>query len=222
MQRAARKERAKQGHPPPGGCGLKFFRQLLYSGGCLSPSTRRVWIEIINFRKACQPVLSPSARRVWIEIGSLVISISTSGSPSARRVWIEIPVVISVILNQAPSPSARRVWIEISLSVLESEASACHPPPGGCGLKSGEYARYKVDYGHPPPGGCGLKFEVAVVYDNAGASPSARRVWIEILRWRTVNGVRWSPSIRRVWIEIRRTLQKHLRLYVTLRPEGVD
>jgi len=34
------------GHPPPGGCGLKFLLLWHVRRLFLSPSTRRVWIEI--------------------------------------------------------------------------------------------------------------------------------------------------------------------------------
>ena len=34
------------GHPPCGGCGLKCLAVCLLPGGELSPSMRRVWIEI--------------------------------------------------------------------------------------------------------------------------------------------------------------------------------
>ena len=34
------------GHPPRGGCGLKYILQAFLLRVCKSPSTRRVWIEI--------------------------------------------------------------------------------------------------------------------------------------------------------------------------------
>ena len=78
-------------HPPHGGCGLKFINRHLFIVDRLSPSTRRVWIEIIHMHRsgesilvtlhtegvdwnkfrlyaACCTILSPSTRRVWIEI----------------------------------------------------------------------------------------------------------------------------------------------------------
>ena len=102
----------------------------------LSPSTRRVWIEIDQLSPHLQPVpvtlhtegvdrndpigvpttykvpLSPSTRRVWIEISSASHTFFRKTSPSTRRVWIEITTPRFVFPIQK-SPSTRRVWIEI-------------------------------------------------------------------------------------------------------------
>ena len=81
----------------------------------LSPSVRRVWIEMINYTQGRSTRSSPSVRRVWIEItGDLIHS-----------QWLQ-PVTLraeGVDRNKAEkerlascqkSPSVRRVWIEIT------------------------------------------------------------------------------------------------------------
>ena len=55
-------------HAPLGGCGLKFKTALQSAENNWSPSTRRVWIEIIKWNNNSFLSLSPSTRRVWIEI----------------------------------------------------------------------------------------------------------------------------------------------------------
>ena len=57
--------------------------------------------------------MSPSARKVWIEIVTLVKVVYPLPSPSARKVWIEINVYEIDLENRSRSPSARKVWIEI-------------------------------------------------------------------------------------------------------------
>ena len=41
--------------------------------------------------------MSPSARKVWIEIIRVSVSKSVYGSPSARKVWIEISMATSTM-----------------------------------------------------------------------------------------------------------------------------
>ncbi len=59
--------------------------------------------------------MSPSTRRVWIEIGNNIADNQISKSPSTRRVWIEISGDECSIIIEDGSPSTRRVWIEIEL-----------------------------------------------------------------------------------------------------------
>ena len=56
----------------------------------MSPSARKVWIEIYEVAAAPAADQSPSARKVWIEIKFLQFETSVLPSPSARKVWIEI------------------------------------------------------------------------------------------------------------------------------------
>ena len=58
-------------HPPHGGCGLKFHvLKRRFCRNHLSPSTRRVWIEIVSWNAFYNCSSSPSTRRVWIEINA--------------------------------------------------------------------------------------------------------------------------------------------------------
>ena len=75
---------------------------------------------------------SPSTRRVWIEMLSTAPWYNDQRSPSTRRVWIEIGYH-SPRVRGRQSPSTRRVWIEIDDSDLLIEAFNSHPPHGGCG-----------------------------------------------------------------------------------------
>ncbi len=59
-------------------------------GSCKSPSTRRVWIEILVIWYSRTRVRSPSTRRVWIEMVVVRLLMKVVPSPSTRRVWIEI------------------------------------------------------------------------------------------------------------------------------------
>ena len=49
--------RTELGHPPHGGCGLKFANVLLSATDDVSPSTRRVWIEILSITLNSAPFL---------------------------------------------------------------------------------------------------------------------------------------------------------------------
>ena len=54
------------------------------------------------------------------------------------------------------------------------------------------------------------------------SSPSARKVWIEMLLSCCYLLPFWSPSARKVWIEISAHLQDLKRILVAFREEGVD
>gem|GEM_PF-6185688 len=56
------------GHLPRGRCGLKSLLAKLFIVGCMSPSARKVWIEIPSIYPDSATLKSPSARKVWIEI----------------------------------------------------------------------------------------------------------------------------------------------------------
>ena len=101
-------------HPPPGGCGLKWYVTSVVPLPLVSPSARRVWIEIC-FRGAikCKP-MSPSARRVWIEITHIRGSVHSSRRhPPPGGCGLKY-VTCEKEYEYRRSPSARRVWIEIS------------------------------------------------------------------------------------------------------------
>ena len=103
-----------QRHPPHGGCGLKCFLRFVYCRNVLSPSARRVWIEMtdcgkFNTRRRCHPPHGGCGLKSSV----LQARPQTQRSPSARRVWIEIAATYRQHIRQR-SPSARRVWIEIA------------------------------------------------------------------------------------------------------------
>ena len=63
---------------------------MIYYANLLSPSMRRVWIEIRGYLPDRQLDGSPSMRRVWIEMEVNLFQICRVRSPSMRRVWIEM------------------------------------------------------------------------------------------------------------------------------------
>ena len=61
----------------------------------MSPSARKVWIEILPVSNYPYSLPSPSARKVWIEIFDYdKFAAALVKSPSARKVWIEIPQTV--------------------------------------------------------------------------------------------------------------------------------
>ena len=123
-----------------------------------SPSARKVWIEILVSRNSNPSETSPSARKVWIEI--------------SRSIWFS-----SAIL----SPSARKVWIEMIL--VQSLPTICMVTFRKEGVDWNDIATvitYDL-YSHLPQGRCGLKSKGMDVCGRMWKSPSARKVWIEIL-----------------------------------------
>ena len=185
------------------------------------------WNPDIILTEECEQ-LSPSTRRVWIEIGISSVSISSLvWSPSTRRVWIEICrmrwicITYTVTLHtegvdwNTPcnndyracnrSPSTRRVWIEIwqekkqmkevNKVTLHTEGVDWNPlvPPHRQKSLTVTLHTEGVDWNcnavwkcvgtpsHPPHGGCGLKCDSGDLSTQIAKSPSTRRVWIEIL-----------------------------------------
>ena len=165
---------------------------------------RRVWIEIASPTTATTNSLwSPSTRRVWIEMLPLVETPARrprhpprggcglkfrrvqlhhvpprhpprggcglkysqngygngeEGSPSMRRVWIEMQN-LALLVYVRWSPSMRRAWIEIRIVSRIPTRRHSHPPCGGCGLKLPTlWPADRTTPGHPPCGGCGLKY----------------------------------------------------------------
>ena len=85
-----------------------------------SPSTRRVWIEIVaKAVKGGYIVLSPSTRRVWIEIvsQSAVMIYRIAGHPPHGGCGLKSAAKTVNAIN-IKSPSTRRVWIEIERRCL--------------------------------------------------------------------------------------------------------
>ena len=105
-------------------------------------------------------------------------------SPSIRRVWIEIDIVI-MFFSFYQSPSIRRVWIEIYADLLDYAEKHGHPPYGGCGLKffcKLVFLIVSIVTLHTE----GVDWNTTAIktYGDVGASPSIRRVWIEISQFR--------------------------------------
>ena len=146
-------------HPPLGGCGLKSEMQTqLMKESIMSPSTRRVWIEIKYLGKPSQPEPShPPLGGCGLKCFQAVNLGFELLSPSTRRVWIEIPIFLDFGQFIFKSPSTRRVWIEIGIINGIGGIAGGHPPLGGCGLKYPRCKDSTSTYCHPPLGGCGLK-----------------------------------------------------------------
>ena len=125
-------------HPPHGGCGLKFFCLLSFTNTYLSPSTRRVWIEIEVAQEIFDRINKVTLHTEGVDWnlqggdtrgGSHTVTLHTEGvdwnslqhkhlfvlfeSPSTRRVWIEMYATTAGSQAYQRSPSTRRVWIEM-------------------------------------------------------------------------------------------------------------
>ena len=77
--------------------------------------------------------MSPSTRRVWIEIGEFGI-IGLPGTVTLHTEGVDRNAASGTVTPLAAmSPSTRRVWIEIRQAGGRWWLVACHPPHGGCG-----------------------------------------------------------------------------------------
>ena len=97
-----------------GRCGLKYQYPLQPENLEMSPSVRKVWIEMLGYAGSTPVLLvtfceegvdwnvngplyawyqfsSPSVRKVWIEMQDKYQGYGYTLSPSVRKVWIEIP-----------------------------------------------------------------------------------------------------------------------------------
>ena len=63
---------------------------------------------------------------------------------------------------------------------------------------------------------------IGSAYLMVARSLSARRAWIEMIRWPALSGCRMSLSARRAWIEIRAQALSVTGSEVALRKESVD
>ena len=71
-----------------------------------------------------------------------------------------------------------------------------HLPRGRCGLKFGiKIASPLSEESHLPRGRCGLKYYNHLKHTNSALSPSARKVWIEIISI-GIKAVRWLVTFR--------------------------
>ena len=134
----------------------------------MSPSTRRVWIEIFDFYTYLQFLhvtlhtegvdwngeiqirtehfsSHPPHGGCGLKFSLLIPPIFCELSPSTRRVWIEILKI-----------SASKLGIDVTLHtegvdwnriVTKPEVQAyCHPPHGGCGLKFSSKIHHHLNY----------------------------------------------------------------------------
>ena len=93
---------------------MKYLDMLKNIFWQLSPSARKVWIEMfVGAWRFAAAITSPSARKVWIEITFFRILERTRRRHLPRGrcglKYIDAERNIEIIL----SPSARKVWIEI-------------------------------------------------------------------------------------------------------------
>ena len=95
----------------------------------------------------------------------------------------------------------RKEGVDWNFCLSERPAIASgHLPQGRCGLKLRTYKIGKCPSCHLPQGRCGLKSPNFTVWNSRTTSPSARKVWIEI-----INSIPFS-----------------CKTSVTFRKEGVD
>ena len=151
--------RKRCGHLPQGRCGLKCtITTTTVNTARSSPSARKVWIEITCAYCHSRQQKSPSARKVWIEIWKRDANRTGRMSPSARKVWIEITIVrrrkdVKIVTFRKEGVDWNKNLSLVSRSFL----------------------------GHLPQGRCGLKCDSIVLSHPGIMSPSARKVWIEIM-----------------------------------------
>jgi len=210
-----------------GRCGLKWGQQGSFETG----KNVTFCEEGVDWnRTACGQCpaggLSPSVRKVWIEI-SHPLPLPHPPTVTFCEEGVDWNVyVIPHCLLVHPSPSVRKVWIEISAwlpSIRHALVTFCEEGVDWNMLNRGKEPKRR---GHLLWGRCGLKY---CRPDDTGASgelsPSVRKVWIEMLVWK--GGIQWkkvtfceegvdwnytavlfpyrchsSPSVRKVWIEM--------------------
>jgi hypothetical protein len=78
--------------------------------------------------------MSPSTRRVWIEIQDIATVAKSLKSPSTRRVWIEIGFLPYKWMTVKRHPPPGRCGLKYTMLIIFTKFFS-HPPPGGCGLK---------------------------------------------------------------------------------------
>ena len=176
--------------------------------GCLwdsicapSPSTRRVWIEIVHSLALNRLNASPSTRRVWIEIGCRrplvaggLVTLHTEGVDRNFHVKQKPKIRMKVTLHTEGVDrnfTAKRGCILHPLVTLHTE---------GVDRNVLGVARSKF---------------LGVTLHTEGVD----RNWILLLQYSCILR---SPSTRRVWIEMRLWVWRAGRSGVTLHTEGVD
>ena len=122
-----------------------------------SPSSRRVWVEIVCDYKVMRAVAKVTllAEGVGRNAKDSVTAPNVATSPSSRRVWVEIQTLFADLVKLIVSPSSRRVWVEIPFLIGLLHDVCVTLLAEGVGRN-----RYVLDnegypYRHPPRGGCG-------------------------------------------------------------------
>ena len=136
---------------------------ILYAIPATSPSSQRVWIEILPMKSAS----NLTAVALFTE-GVDWNNRQTDGlehekmSPSSQRVWIEITLLLLLLLLFESSPSSQRVWIEIVEIIMQRNSKRVALFTEG------------VDW----------NMCTAIINSKSPRSPSSQRVWIEICWFR--------------------------------------
>ena len=85
----------------------------------MSPSLRRVWVEIYTVKADPRADTSPSLRRVWVEIEEVQEMITKDEShPPCGGCGLKFADIDLLLDGMKSSPSLRRVWVEIASSAL--------------------------------------------------------------------------------------------------------
>ena len=129
-----------------------------------------------------------------------------------------------IMMRKTPVVTFRKEGVDWNLHWNGTNKESClrHLPQGRCGLKLIWLMLLPDLVSHLPQGRCGLKSNGKSLYDTNMKSPSARKVWIEILSWKDKAREFKSPSARKVWIEIGWNIHQPPGDTVTFRKEGVD
>ena len=167
-----------------------------------SPSTRRVWIEIWqNALIITITIVTLHTEGVDWNFKNKDYFVETKRSPSTRRVWIEI--ILNAVLSNTKTVTLHTEGVDWNnLKSVSWYASVVTLHTEGVDWNSTVISRKLCSNSHPPHGGCGLKSEFDLVSTVVEASPSTRRVWIEIAVEGMTEKPKLLPSTRRVWIEI--------------------
>ena len=106
------------GHPLHRGCGLKFCGFWHFKNLPWSPSSQRVWIEIVSrcHKHIIMTVTLFTEGVDWNSISALLM-MSRKGHPLHRGCGLKLPHCYNMV-KQLQSPSSQRVWIEIAFGAF--------------------------------------------------------------------------------------------------------
>ena len=173
------------------GCGLKFLGDGEYEAERLSPSSQRVWIEIVW-----------AEHQIW---QLCKVALFTEGVDWNTQCAINKLVRIK-------SPSSQRVWIEIYFPL-----KSIIPPvvalftEGVDWNRRNSYNRTKAICVALFTEGVDWNRKMYQITPKNVLSPSSQRVWIEIENNALLAIFCMSPSSQRVWIEITAKIELFIR-----------